>query len=207
MPLLFWIFEVVAPSETYFDPGANLCFDEIWVDCHSHPTYMQVILKASKTDPFRLGTSLFIGAIDSHLCPVAAVISFMLARGNAPGLLFTGKNGRYLTRDRFVTEIRKVLSAGGYKAQNYAGHNFRIGAATTVARRGLQDSLITMLGRWLSSAYTLYIKTPREILCGVAKELEATQESHQVLSSMVKGSTATDQRRSQATSRGVGNGS
>ena len=59
------------------------------------------------------------------------------------------------------------------------------------------------LGCWQSSTYTLYIKTPREILCGVAKELEATQESHQVLSSVVKGSTATDQRRSQVTSRGV----
>ena len=50
--------EVLAPSESHFDPGANLCFDDIWVDCLSHPTYMQVILKASKTDPFRLGTSV-----------------------------------------------------------------------------------------------------------------------------------------------------
>ena len=61
-----------------------------------------------------------------------------------------------------------------------------------------------MLGRWQSSVYTLYVhKTPREILCGVAKELEATQESHQVLSSVDKGSVATDQKRSLATSRGV----
>ena len=113
--------EVVAPSESHFDPEANLCFDDIRIDCHSHPIYMQVILKAFKTDPFRLGTSLFIGATDSHLCPVTAVISFMVARGNAPGPLFTWKNGHYLTRDRFVTEIRKVLSVGGTRQRIMQG--------------------------------------------------------------------------------------
>ena len=89
MPLLFWIFEIWGSGSSFRDPEANLCFDDIRVDCHSHPTYVQVILKASKTDPFRLGTSLFIEVTDSHLCPVTAVISFMVARGMhlAPYLL------------------------------------------------------------------------------------------------------------------------
>ena len=42
---------------------------------------------------------------------------------------------------------------------------------TTAAQIGLQDSLIKILDHWQSSAYALYIKTPREVLCGVAKEL------------------------------------
>ena len=113
--------EVVTPSESHFDPEANLCFDDIRVDCHSHLTYMQVILKASKTDPLRLGTFLFIGATDSHLCPITAVISFMMAKGNAPSPLFTWKNGCYLTRDRFVIQIRKVLSAGGTRQRIMQG--------------------------------------------------------------------------------------
>ena len=91
--------EVVAPSESQFDPETNLCFEDIRMDSHSHPTYMQNILKAPKFDPFRQGTSLFIGATDSQLCPVSAILSFMVARGHTAGPLFSWKDGRYLTRD------------------------------------------------------------------------------------------------------------
>ena len=40
-------------------------------------------------------------------------------------------------------------------SHKYAGHSYRIGAATTASLCGIQDSTIKMLGRWQSSAYTL----------------------------------------------------
>ena len=46
----------------------------------------------------------------------------------------------------FVQELRVALSAGGIDASAYAGHSFRIGAATTAAACGLPESLIKMLG-------------------------------------------------------------
>ena len=67
--------------------------------------------------------------------------------------------------------VRKALMAAGLEAVNYAGHSFRIGAATTAAQCGLPESTIKLLGRWQSSAYMLYIKTPRETLSNVAKVL------------------------------------
>ena len=79
--------------------------------------------------------------------------------------------GRELTRDRFVSEVRNALTREGLDCSLYAGHSFRIGAATTAARNGVQDSLIKTLGRWESAAYMLYIRTPPEVLCGVASTL------------------------------------
>ncbi len=85
---------------------------------------------------------------------VGAVLSYIAARGCQPGPLFIWKDVRFLTRDGFVTSLRAALKEAGYAATDYAGHSFRIGAATTAARCGIQDSLIKTLGRWESTAYT-----------------------------------------------------
>ena len=59
----------------------------------------------------------------------------------------------------------------GLEASKFAGHSFRIGAATTAAARGVEDSLIKTLGRWESSAYLLYVRIPRERLAGLSTVL------------------------------------
>ena len=66
--------------------------------------------------------------------------------------------------DRFVAKVREAMSLAGLNYDNYSGHSFRIGAAMTAAQKGISDSTIKMLGRWKSSAYALYIKTPRDHL-------------------------------------------
>ncbi len=83
-------------------------------------------------------------------------------------------NGRYLTRARFVEELQSALREAGVDARLYAGHSFRIGAATTAAQCGLQDSLIQTLGRWRSSAYTIYIHTPKPTLTAVSATLASS---------------------------------
>ena len=132
---------------------------------------MTVHLKLSKTDPFRRGVSLVIDTGNTEICPVAAVLSYMVQRGPAPGPLFLFSDRCYLTRARFVAAIRSALSQAGINTKPYSGHSFRIGAATTAALCGVQDSLIKVLGRWQSSAYQLYIWTPPEVLRGVAKQM------------------------------------
>ena len=49
-----------------------------------------------------------------------------------------------------------------------------IGAATTAATAGLEDSVIRSLGRWNSDAFLTYIRTPREHLAKLSNLLART---------------------------------
>ena len=53
--------EVVVPSESSFDPAAHLAQGEVRVDSTAFPRYLEVRIKASKTDPFRRGVTVFLG--------------------------------------------------------------------------------------------------------------------------------------------------
>ncbi len=58
----------------------------------------------------------------------------------------------------------------------YSGHSFRRGAATMAAKRGMDDSVIKMLGRWKSSAFQLYVRTLRVQLAAISKTLSDGRE-------------------------------
>ena len=163
--------EVVVPSDASFNAGVHLCFEDVAVDSHIEPSTLRVTLKASKTDPFRKGVVIVIGRGTQEICPISAVLDYMSRRGPAPGPLFVFGDGRCLTRPRFVAALRLALGAAGIDARLYSGHSFRIGAATTAAIRGIPDSLIKTMGRWQSSAYTLYVRTPTSVLQSVARRL------------------------------------
>ena len=135
------------------------------------PTYVRVKIKCSKTDPFRKGVTLIIGETGSNICAVKALKHYLLFCKPAVGPLFCFKDGRYLTRNNFTSEIRELLTNCGYDAYNYAGHSFRIGAATTAASANLPSWLIKTLGRWTSDCYERYIKTPEIILTTASKQL------------------------------------
>ena len=166
--------ELVVPSDSGFDQSCHLAAGDVLVDSRTSPSYLVVNMKASKTDPFRQGVRIHLGRTYSELCPVTAILTYMVRRGTSDGPFFRFEDGRHLTRDRFVTAVRTALAASGINPPHYAGHSFRIGAATTAANCGLQDSLIKTLGRWESSAYTLYIRTPKETLCSVSRSLAGT---------------------------------
>ena len=120
----------------------HLAYADVRIDSNSPPQRLEVRIKASKTDPFRKGVAIYIGRTDDGLCPVAATLSYMIQRGSSQGPLFVFENGKYLTRVRFVAAMREALKEAGFDPSRYAGHSFRIGAATTAAQRGVQDSLI-----------------------------------------------------------------
>ena len=160
--------EICVLSRDSYDQGTHLSFGDVTLDDRHNPTKVIVTIKASKTDPFRKGVTIFLGLTRTKLCPVSAISAYLASRGGSPGPFFRWAAGHPLTRESFVVNVRTALSAAELNPSVYAGHSFRIGAATTAAANGVEDSLIKMLGRWKSSAYQLYIRTPREQLAGVS---------------------------------------
>lgn len=148
-----------------------LTVKDVAVDERANPSMVRIHLMHSKTDPFRHGVDIYLGRTGRDLCPVAALLAFMAVRPAVDGPLFVFANGTPLTRDRLVEAVRHALQQAGVPAAGYSGHSFRIGAATTAAEAGLEDSMVRMLGRWESSAYQRYIQTPRATLAAFSARL------------------------------------
>ena len=166
--------EITVPSAKEYDAGSHLSEGDVRLDSVTSPTTVQVWIKASKTDPFRKGVSVYLGKTGNGLCPVAAVAAYLAVRGRSQGPFFRFAGGTPLTREGLVKHVREALGASGVDASKYSGHSFRIGAATAAAAVGIEDSLIKTLGRWQSSAYLLYIRVPRERLAAVSRKLSTS---------------------------------
>ena len=160
--------EMTTPDEGGYDPGVHLSYGDVALDDPRQPSFVRISIKQSKTDPFRRGVQLFVGRTGSDLCPVGALLSYLQCRGSAPGPLFVFTSGQYLSRKRFVELVRAALARTELDQQKYCGHSFRIGAASTAASKGIEDSIIKTLGRWESTAYLRYVRIPREQLTGYA---------------------------------------
>lgn len=163
--------EFTCPSLSAFDPAIMLVATDVQVDSHTSPRSLTIRLKRSKCDPFGLGVLVHVGRTFGRLCPVAALLSYLAIRSADPGPLFVFEDGSSLSRQRLVVEMADGLRESGIDPTGYKGHSFRIGAATTAAQAGLPDSLIQTLGRWKSSAFTRYIRTPVGALCAASTSL------------------------------------
>ena len=72
--------EIVVPSDSRFDQTSNLAFGDVCIDNVVTLHYLEFRIKASKTDPFRQGMSVFFGATERDVCQVASILSYMVVR-------------------------------------------------------------------------------------------------------------------------------
>jgi hypothetical protein len=166
--------ELTVPSLRSFVQAKHLSWGDVTVNDNGSPSVLRVKLKQSKTDQLRQGVEVFVGRTGCLLCPVAGVVAYMARRGNQEGPFFLFKDGKPLTKASFTLRIREALQTLGLPHQDFAGHSFRIGAATAAARAGMEDSTIRMMGRWSSSAFLTYIRTPRDRLASFSTDLAHT---------------------------------
>ena len=158
-----------------FDDMGTLSVRDISVYSDANPSCLRVRIKASKTDPFQKGYFVHIGRGCFPLCGLQAVLAHLAVRGNSGGPLFLFQDGRPQSCTVLTVCLRKILAEAGVLG-NFSSdcHSFRIGAATVAARNGIPDRLIQALGRWSSSAYQSYIRTPSETLVSLSSHLIAS---------------------------------
>ena len=93
------------------------------------------------------------------VCPVAALAAYLVVRGQSRSPFFRFASGVPLSREVLVTRVRAALRPSGLDVSLYSGHSFWIGAATTAAAVGIEDSLVKT--RWAGG------KTPpTSSMCG-----------------------------------------
>ncbi len=150
--------EALAPESGVFDRGAHLSWEDVQLDSDRSSRWIRVRIKESKTDRLREGAWVTLHRTDTALCPVKAVLRFMVDRGAGSGPFFKDGNGSGLTRRDFVAEVRRALVEKGLPEVNISGHSFRIGAATAASAGGASEDDVKALGRWRSREYRGYIR-------------------------------------------------
>jgi hypothetical protein len=161
--------ELCTKSNTY-DYSIHLSQDSISFiyDNDNRIQEMVLFLKASKTDPFRHGSDITLFHTGGIICPIHILSAYMVARtamgGSPQDPLFLLPTGKALSRSCFIDMLKVALQRAGRNPDNYSGHSFRRGAATTAAENQIPAYLIKAMGRWTSDCYNLYIQTPKNTI-------------------------------------------
>ena len=99
----------------------------------------------------RKGMKIIIAKTRGDLCPISEMLNFLKVRGSYPGPLFCRMSGATLSKLRFVNSVRLALNKANLCTDAFAGHTYRIRAATIAAFAGIFDSSIQSLGHWKSN--------------------------------------------------------
>jgi len=163
--------EFTIPTEGSYDSSHHLSLEDIAVDSKRKPRVLQLLLKQSKTDPFKQGAKVYLGATGSTICPIMAVLSYLAKRSSWSGPLFITKEGKGWTSAIFRAALKSLLGELKVNKQCYNTHSFLIGAAMCASLSNLSDTHIQLLGRWCNNAFKCYIKPPPSEVAKYSKTL------------------------------------
>ena len=102
--------ELGVSNDGTFDPSRDLTANDISVDDIRNPQLLKIRLKHSKTDPFREGTDIVVARTHDDLCPVTAMLAWIVLRSRPrDDPLFYFQSGSPLTRSNFVTHFKNEV--------------------------------------------------------------------------------------------------
>ena len=169
----FRLGELLIDSSMAFNQSIHLAWGDIAVDNQCNPKMIWLHLKQSKPDQMGNGANIVLGKTGLDLCPITAILGYIVIQGSQPGPFFMDSKGKPLTKSGFVTELRKILTTLGFPYHQYVGHSFCIGAATSAALVGVEDFTIQLFGQWHSTAFPHCIRTPHKQLAALSHTLAA----------------------------------
>ena len=128
--------KVTVQCESKFGPQMYLCFQKLqWI--MPFPQIPFPLSWNTQTDQFKKGVKLVMGRTNDDLCPVTALLSYLIHRGDVPGPLFQWDN-HTLSKSKFVNDVHPALLAVNVPVHLYTGHSFCIEAATTAVAASMR---------------------------------------------------------------------
>ena len=71
----------MVPSDSEYNPTTHLSYGYVRLDNRLdnviNPWFLEVTIKALKTNPFHRGVQIYLGYTESDLCPVAATLNYV----------------------------------------------------------------------------------------------------------------------------------
>ena len=95
---------ICTDRSNFFDPAEDLSVDNVKVDDIHNPCIVRIWLSKSKTNQTREGAMINLPWTGDNLCPVAAVLMWLVHRGSSPRPLFQFRSGAHLTCPTLVGE-------------------------------------------------------------------------------------------------------
>lgn len=136
--------ELLVKAPNKYNPRTHLSWGDVAVDSKESPSMVKIHLKTSKCDQFGRGVDIVVGRTNLTICPVAAMMGYITQCQDEAGPFFI-RDHKPVTKAWFIHQVRGVLSALRLPQDDYAGHSFRIGAATSAALARIEDSTIQAL--------------------------------------------------------------
>lgn len=130
-PAISWVFQVGrdnSPIHPSSPSGMGGCI------CRQQ-SHANDVTNPPEADQLGRGVDVYVGRTGNSLCPVEAILAYIAVRGDSSGPFFKSGDQTPLTKAKFIARVRQALLALGLPYNNFAGHSFRIGAATTAAER------------------------------------------------------------------------
>jgi len=79
------------PSQLIYNLAAHLLIEYLAIDSTTTPAVVKLTIRQSETNTFRKGVDLYLGKTETDLCPILAILPYLVVRTLAWSIVHTGR--------------------------------------------------------------------------------------------------------------------
>jgi len=76
-----WCSDFTISSQQTCDLAAHLIIEDLAINSITTPSVVKLTIRQSETNPFCKGADLYLGKTEADLCPVLAILPYLVVRG------------------------------------------------------------------------------------------------------------------------------